>query len=147
MAELNQTFMNRVKEAQAHADAAPSQPNLEAAKLAVALPRYQRARLVGNRRIAELAQSNLLYQSERLHSGSYTAVKFAMELLVSHLGKAKVGDIVQQEGRNTLSLISQLSPNVRKYREGQKARLTELVKLSRQVEPDTTLAPQTQARI
>jgi len=74
-------------------------------------------------------------------------VKFAMELLVSHLGKAKVGDIVQQEGRNTLSLISQLSPNVRKYREGQKARLTELVKLSRQVEPDTTLAPQTQARI
>ena len=59
-------------------------------------------------------------------------MRFAVELLVSHLGKAKVRDIAQQEGRNTLSLISQLSPNVRKYREGQKAGLSELVKLSKQ---------------
>ncbi|NCW16078.1 MAG: integrase, partial [Rhodobacteraceae bacterium] len=66
---------------------------------------------------------------------------------VSHLGKAKVGDIAQQEGRNTLSLIGQLSPNVRKYREGQKAGLSELVKLSKQVEPDRILAPQTQRRL
>ena len=86
---------------------------------------------MGDRRIEELAQSNLLYQSERLRPGSYTAGKFAMELLVSHLGKAKAGDFAQRGGRTTLSLIRQLSLNVRKYREGQKAGLSELAKLSK----------------
>ena len=81
-------------------------------------PRYQPVRLLGDRCVAELAQSYLSYQSERLRPGSYKAVRFAVELLVSHLGKAKVGDIARQEGRNTLSLINQLSPNVGKYREG-----------------------------
>ena len=49
VAELNQTFTNLVKEAQAHADAAIHEPNPKAAKLAVALPPYQRARLLGGR--------------------------------------------------------------------------------------------------
>ena len=65
VAELNQTFMNLVKEAQAHADAAPSQPNPEAAKLAVALPRYQRARLLGEQPVAELAKRYLQEASEK----------------------------------------------------------------------------------
>ena len=47
VAELNQTFTNLVKEAQAHADAATDEPNAETPKLAVARPRYQRARLLG----------------------------------------------------------------------------------------------------
>ena len=36
---------------------------------------------------------------------------------------------------------------VQKYKEVQKAGLSELVKLSKQVEPDRILAPQTQARL
>ena len=156
VAELNQTFINIVKEAEAHVSANTGQtsaiiPNTCSAaadpRPRIARPRYQPLRLLGDRYIAELAQSYLSYQSERLRPGSYKAVRFAVELLVSHLGKAKVGDIPKAEGRNTLSLIGQLSPNVRKYREGQKAGLTELVKLSKQVEPDRILAPQTQTRI
>ena len=74
-------------------------------------------------------------------------MRFAVEFLVAHLGNAKVVDIVQQEGKNILFLIGQLSPNVRKYREGQKAGLSELVKLSTQVEPDRILAPHNQGRL
>ena len=155
VAELNQTFTSIIKEAETYAsadtDAAhPEHPNTsahEALGLAVIPPRYRRVTLLGDRCVAELAQSYLSYQSERLCPGRYKAVRFAVELLVSHLGKAKVGDIAQQEGRNTLSLISQLSPNVRKYREGQKAGLSGLVKLSKQVEPDRILAPKTQAQL
>ena len=156
VAELNQTYQSIVKEADAHVSAHTDQTTAEIPNTCGAAadprprierPRYQPLRLLGDRYIAELAKSYLSHQSERLRPGSYKAVRFAVELLVSHLGKAKVGDIAQQEGRNTLSLIRQLSPNVRKYREGQKAGLSELVKLSKQVEPDRILAPQTQARI
>ena len=156
VAELNQTYQSIVKEADAHVSAHTDQttadiPNTCGASAdpgpRIERPRYQPVRLLGDRYIAELAKSYLSYQSDRLRPGSYKAVRFAVELLVSHLGKAKVGDIAQQEGRNTLSLIRQLSPNVRKYREGQKAGLSELVKLSKQVEPDRILAPQTQGRL
>ena len=156
VAELNQTYQSIIKEADAHVSAHTDQttadiPNTCGApadpRPRIERPRYQPVRLLGDRSVAEPAQSYLSYQSDRLRPGSYKAVRFAVELLVSHLGKAKVGDIAQQEGRNTLSLISQLSPNVRKYREGQKAGLSELVKLSKQVEPDRILAPQTQGRL
>ena len=156
VAELNQTYQSIIKEADAHVSAHTDQtpadiPNTCGAAADpgphIERPRYQPLRLLGDRYIAELAKSYLSHQSERLRPGSYKAVRFAIELLVSHLGKAKVGDIAQQEGRNTLSLIGQLSPNVRKYRDGQKSGLSELVKLSKQVEPDRILAPQTQARI
>ena len=129
VAELNQTFTNIVKEAEQHVSANTGQtgtiiPNACGAPAnpgpCIERPRYQPLRFLGDRCVAELAQSYLSYQSERLRPGSYKAVRFAIELLVSYLGKAKVGDIAQQEGRNTLSLISQLSPNVRKYREGLK---------------------------
>ena len=47
---------------------------------------------------------------------SCKAVKFAVGLLESDLGMDKVDDIMQAVGRDVLSLISHLSPNVRKYR-------------------------------
>jgi len=102
---------------------------------------------LGDRILAKLATAYLTYQSGRLRPGSYKAVRFATELLVSHLGTTKVGNITQVQGREVLSLITQLSPNVRKYREGQRAGLSELVKLSKQVEPYRILATQTQGRI
>ena len=48
-----------VKEAQAHADAATDAPNPETAKLAVARPRYQRARLLGEQPVHGLAKRYL----------------------------------------------------------------------------------------
>ena len=88
-----------------------------------------------------------MHQSERLRPGSFKAIRFATELLVSHLGTTKVGETTQAQGREVLSLITQLSPNVRKYHKGQAASLPQLAKLSAELEPGDTLVPQTQARI
>ena len=55
VAELNQTFTTIIKEAQAHALATPHTDTATAAqgpRLAVGRPRYQRARLVGERLVA-----------------------------------------------------------------------------------------------
>ena len=59
----------------------------QAPRLAVGRPRYQRARLVGDGLVADLAQAYLAEASQRLRPGSYKSVRFALELLTSHLGK------------------------------------------------------------
>ena len=74
VAELNQTFTTIIKEAQAHALATPHTATSIAAqgpRLAVGRPRYQRARLVGERLVAELAQAYLAEVSQRLRPGSF----------------------------------------------------------------------------
>ena len=149
VAELNQTFTTIIKEAQAHALATPhSAPALpaQAARLGVDRPRYQRARLVGDGLVADLAQAYLAEVSQRLRPGSYKSVRFALELLSSHLGKHAVGDLSLSQGKEVLGYISRLSPNVRKYRDGKDAGLVDLARLAQEHE-GITLAPQTQARI
>ena len=149
VAELNQTFTTIIKEAQAHALATSNTAPATAAqgpRLAVGRPRYQRARLVGERLVADLAQAYLGETSERLRPGSYTSVRFALELLSSHLGKQSVGDLSVNHGKEVLGYITQLSPNVRKYRQGKEAGLVGLARLAQEHE-GITLAPQTQARI
>jgi len=149
VAELNQTFTTIIKEAQAHALATPhtdTSTSAQGPRLAVGRPRYQRARLVGERLVAELAKAYLAETSERLRPGSYKSVRFALSLLTSHLGKQAVGDLSLSHGKEVLGYITQLSPNVRKYRDGKDAGLVELASLSVASE-GITLAPQTQARI
>ena len=151
VAELNQTFTNIVKEAEQHVsadtDKDPANSTDHSVRVPVARPRYHHACLLGERLVKDLAAKYLTYQSERLRPGSYKAIRFAAELLVSHLGTTKLGDISHTQGREVLSLITQLSPNVRKYSKGQSASLTQLASLSAKLEPGHTLAPQTQARI
>ena len=151
VAELNQTFTNIVKEADAHVsantDKASANSTDHSVRVPVARPRYHHARFVGERLVKDLVPDYLTYQSERLRPGSYKAIRFATELLLSHLGTNKLGDITRAQGREVLALIVQLSPNVRKYNKGQTASLTQLAKLSAELEPGHTLAPQTQARI
>jgi len=156
VAELNQTFTNIVKEAEQHVSAnigqtgaiTPTACDATAdPRPCIERPRYQPVRLLGDRRLAEVATEYLTYQSERLRPGSYKAVRFATELLVSHLGTNKLGDITQAKGREVLSLIAQLSPNVRKHAKAKEASLNQLAELSAELEPGHTLAPQTQARI
>ena len=153
VAELNQTFTTILKEAQAHATATSltvtptdTPTAAQSPRLGVTRPRYQRARLVGDGLVAELAQAYLAEVSQRLRPGSYKSVRFALELLTSHLGTEQVGALTQAQGKEVLGYITQLSPNVRKYREGKDAGLAELATLSQENET-STLAPQTQARI
>lgn len=149
VAALNTTFTTIIKEAEAHA-LATSHTDTAAAtqgpRLAVGRPRYQRARLLGERLVADLAQDYLGETSERLRPGSYKSVRFALSLLTSHLGKLAVGDLSLNHGKKVLGYITQLSPNVRKYRDGKDAGLADLASLSVASE-GITLAPQTQARI
>jgi len=149
VAELNQTFTTIIKEAQAHALATPHTDTPTAPqglRLAVGRPRYQRARLLGDGLINDLAQAYLAETAERLRPGSYKSVRFALSLLTSHLGKHAVGDLTLSHGKELLGYITQLSPNVRKYRQGKEAGLVDLARLAQEHE-GITLAPQTQARI
>ena len=149
VAELNQTFTTIIKEAQAHALATPHTDvatTAQGPRLAVGRPRYQRARLVGDGLINDLAQAYLAEVSQRLRPGSFKSVRFALELLTSHLGKHSVGDLSLNHGKEVLGYITQLSPNVRKYRQGKDAGLVGLARLAQEHE-GITLAPQTQARI
>ena len=156
VAELNQTFTNIIKEAEQHVSANTGQTGAIIStscgatadpRPCIERPRYQPVRLVGERLVKDLAAAYLTYQMQRLRPGSYKAIRFATELLVSHLGTTKVGEITQVQGREVRTLIAQLSPNVRKYGKGQSASLTQLAKLSAELEPGHSLAPQTQARI
>jgi integrase len=96
--------------------------------------------------VAELAQVYLDEASQRLRPGSYKSVRFALELLCSHLGGHAVGELSLTRGKEVLEYITQLSPNVRKYRDGKDAGLVGLARLAQEHE-GITLAPQTQARI
>ena len=156
VAELNQTFTNIIKEAEQHVSANTGQTSAIISNACGATadprpgikrPRYYHACFVGERLVKDLAAEYRTYQMQRLRPGSYKSIRFATELLVSHLGTTKLGDITQAQGREVLSLITQLSPNVRKHAKAKGASLTQLAKLSVKVEPGYVLAPQTQTRI
>ena len=101
---------------------------------------------MGDGLVADLAQAYLAEVSQRLRPGSYKSVRFALELMTSHLGRHAVGDLTLNQGKEVLGYITQLSPNVRKYRDGKDAGLADLARLAQEHE-GITLAPQTQARI
>jgi integrase len=146
VAELNATYASIVEKAQAHATTL-SYPNTDtSAVLDVAPPRYQRLSLMGRRALGELGSLYLSEQSDRLRYGSYKSVRYAIGLLTSHLGVLPLGDITRDHGVELLSLIAQLSPNIRKYAAAKGKGLTELASLSLELE-GTVLTPQTQARI
>jgi hypothetical protein len=149
VAELNQTYTSIVSEAEGQVVVHGGTETDETAAiltLAVATPRYQRARLLGQRLVTELATVYLADVSNRLRPGSYKSVRFALDLLGSHLGTKQVGDVTLELGKQVLGHIANLSPNVRKYRAAQAASLSQLAVLSQELE-GTTLTPQTQARI
>ena len=144
VAELNTKFTDIVQEAESHA--AENDTHSESRQIGVAVPRYHRARLLGQRPVAELATRYLREALEKLRPGSFKSVRFALELLVSHAGEAQARDLSQALGREVLGYISRLPPNVRKYSDARGASLADLAVLSEEQEA-TTLKPQTQARI
>ncbi|HEY9817228.1 MAG TPA: DUF6538 domain-containing protein, partial [Candidatus Obscuribacterales bacterium] len=142
--ELNTTFDAIVQEAEAQL--ANPEHSLAPAQIAVAVPRYQRARLLGEEQVKEVAAVYLAEASNRLRPGSYKSVRFALELLNSHLGDRKLGDLNDMLGKEVLGYVARLSPNIRKYRDAQGASLAELAALSEEYE-DLSLTAQTQRRI
>ena len=151
VAELNKTFTNIIKEAEAHVSAntvkASANSTDNSVRVPLARPRYHHARFVGERLVKDLAAAYLTYQSERLRPGSHKAVRFALDLLLTHCGDVSIAEVGDTVGRDILNLLLQLSPNVRKYRDGKGASLRKLAALSQELEPDVTLTPQTQSRI
>jgi integrase len=144
VSELNTKFTEIVQEAESYV--AQNDTYSKSRKIGVAVPRYNRAQLLGQHPVTELASSYLTEASHRLRPGSYKSVRFALELLVSHAGATQVRDLNLALGREVLGHILRLSPNVRKYSDAKGASLAELVALSEENEA-TTLKPQTQARI
>ena len=162
--ELNATFAKVVSEAEASLkpegknNALHPQTNTQTkppnttttipgtVQLNVTRPRYARVLLRGDKTTADLAKSYLEEQSERLRPGSYKSVRFAMELLTSHLGTTSLNDLTQAQGREVLSLIGRLSPNIRKYRVAWGQPLQKLATLSEELEGHA-LTAKTQGRI
>ena len=134
VAELNQTYQSIVKEAEAnvsaHTDKAATDIHTGALGYPVVRPRYQPLRLLGDRRVGELAAEYLSQQAERLRPGSYKAVRFAITLLTSECAEHHIGTLTTVTGREVVSLIGALSPNIRKYKDGKGASLQDLARLS-----------------
>ena len=144
VAELNTTFDAIVQEAEAKLAAGVTSG--EPPQLAIAVPRYHRARLLGEEQVQEVAAVYLAEASDRLRPGSYKSVRFALELLTSHLGDRKLGDLNDTLGKEVLGYVARLSPNIRKYSQAQGASLAELADMSEEYE-EVSLTAQTQRRI
>ncbi|SFJ55699.1 DUF6538 domain-containing protein [Celeribacter neptunius] len=141
--DLNATYDRIVMEAENQLKEANQEPS---DRLDVTLPRFKRLRLIGEQEVGALASTYLAAAYQRLRPGSYKSVRFAMELLSSHLGAQKIGELSPSTGREVLALIGQLSPNIRKYAEAQGQSLSQLAELSQTLE-GISLTPQTQRRI
>ena len=141
VAELNTTFAAIIKEAEEQLTnkTAP-------AHIPIAVPRYQRARLLGEEQVQDVAALYLAEASDRLRPGSYKSVRFALELLTSHVGDRKLGDLNDILGKEVLGYVARLSPNIRKYGQAQGASLAELAAMSEEYE-EVSLTAQTQRRI
>src|SRR6056297_3439631 len=75
VAELNTTFDAIVQEAEAKLAAGVTSG--EPPQLAITVPRYQRARLLGEEQVQEVAAVYLAEAAHRLRPGSYKSVRFA----------------------------------------------------------------------
>ena len=84
VSELNATFEAIVQEAEAQL--ANSVQSSAPAQIAVAVPRYPRARLLGEQQVQEVAAVYLAEASNRLRPGSYKSVRFALAADAAVLG-------------------------------------------------------------
>jgi integrase len=110
------------------------------------LPDWLQPIPLGEEQVQEVATVYLAEASDRLRPGSYKSVRFALELLTSHLGDRKLGELNDTLGKEVLGYVARLSPNIRKYSDAQGASLAELAALSEEYE-DLSLTAQTQRRI
>ncbi|WP_420857946.1 tyrosine-type recombinase/integrase [Marivivens marinus] len=144
VADLNATFTAIVTEA-SHKIASGDSGQVPI-EIAVTLPNFHRARLLGDQKAADAASAYLSEASQRLRPGSYKSVRYALSLLTSHLGTRQLRDLSAPIGKEVLGYVGRLSPNVRKYSDAEGATLAELATLAEKAE-GITLTAQTQRRI
>lgn len=146
ISELNETFSSIVSEADAKLAMAGCEAEQQPVSLKADLPIYRRIQFTGRTKVADLCEQHLREVSPKLRHGSFKSVRYAMDLFSSQYGRLCIADVELSQGRDTLNYIGTLSPNIRKYRAAEGLKLSDLAKLSQELE-ETSLTPQTQHRI
>ncbi len=143
--DANANFAKIVGEAEAQVNSETRQPTNQGVVIRVAAPAFQRARMLGQSTVSDLARVYLRKRSQELSPGTFKSVRFSIGLLVSVWGGRKIVSLCRTDGQALLRLIAKLSPDVAKSASSKGASLKQLVALSRG--SDKTIAPQTQKRI
>jgi integrase len=143
--DVNASYAKIVDEAEAQLNSATRQPDNQGIMIRVPAPRFQRATVLGQAKISDLARVYLHKRSQELGPSTFKSVRFCVGLLVSILGGRKINSLSRADGQAFLRLIAKLSPDVAKSASAQGRGLKQLVALSRVA--DKTIAPQTQKRI
>jgi integrase len=143
--DVNASYAKIVSEAEAQVFSATRQPTSQGVIIRVPAPKFQRATMLGQAKISDLARVYLRKRSQELSPGTFKSVRFSLGLLVSVLGGLKVNSLGRTDGQAFLKLIAMLSPDVGKSAANKGKGLKQLVALSKG--SGKTIAPQTQKRI
>lgn len=122
--DVNASYAKIVSEAEAQVNSATRQPTSQGVIIREPAPKFQRATMLGQTKISDLARVYLRKRSKELSPGTFKSVRFSLGLLVSVSGGRKINSLGRTDGQAFLKLIAMLSPDVGK-----------------------TIAPQTQKRI
>ena len=143
--DVNASYAKLVQEAEAQVNSATRQPDNYGVVIRTTAAKFQRATMLGQTTVSDLARVYLHKRSQDLSPGTFKSVRFSIGLLVSVLGGRKINSLSRADGQAFLRLIAKLSPNVAKSASAKGKGLKQLVALSRVA--NNTIAPQTQKRI
>ena len=143
--DVNANYAQVVSEAEAQVSSATGQQGRQPMVIRDTAPKFQRATVLGQTPITDIAQDYLNKRSLELRAGTFKSVRFSLGLLVSALGHRKISSLSKTDGQVFLSLIAKLSPDVAKSGAAKGKSLKQLVALSKGA--GKTIAPQTQKRI
>jgi integrase len=143
--DVNADFAKIVSEAETQINSETRQPTNQGVGIRVAAPAFQRARMLGQTTVSDLARVYLRKRSQELSPGTFKSVRLSLGLFVSVLGGRKINALCRTDGQAFLNLIAKLSPGVAKSAATKGMSLKQLVALSRGA--NKTIAPQTQKRI
>lgn len=143
--DVNANYAKIIGEAEAQLNSATRQQNSQGVIIRVPAPKFQRATVLGQAKIRDLARVYLHKRSQDLSPGTFKSVRFSIGLLVSVWGDRKINSLCRTDGQAFLRSIAKLSPDVAKSAAAKGKSLKQLVALSRVA--NNTIAPQTQKRI
>jgi len=142
--DVNTRFTRIVSEAEAQVNSATRQPTNQGVVIRVPAPKFQRATLLGQSTVGDLAKIYLRKRSQDLSPGGFKSVRFSLGLLTSLYGGRKIDNLGRSDGQAIQNLIARLSPDVGKSSAAKGKSLKQLVALSRG--SGRTITPQTQRR-
>jgi Domain of unknown function (DUF6538) len=125
--DVNANFAKIVSEAEAQVNSETRQPTNQGVVIRVAAPAFQRARVLGQTTVSDLARVYLRKRSQELSPGTFKSVRFSLGLFVSVLGGRKINSLCRTDGQAFLNLIAKLSPDVAKSAANKGMRLKQLV--------------------